>query len=171
MQVLNVHQRSFEVPAGRIAPLLDRLASDEDRLWPSYRWPRMRLDRPLQVGAAGGHGPIRYDVEMYEAGRVVRFRLRAPSGFDGFHAFEVVPTGAGRTMLRHVLHMTARGPALVTWPIVFRPLHDALVEDCLDSAARALGETPAARPWSPWVRFLRRVFRLFVGRQAIRLAR
>jgi len=121
----------------------------------------MRLNRPLQVGATGGHGPIRYEVEAYEPGRLVRFRLHAPPGFDGFHAFEVVATGADETTLRHVLQMTARGSALLTWPIVFRPLHDALVEDCLDRAARAIGEQPASRPWSLWVRFVRRLFRLF----------
>jgi hypothetical protein len=164
MQVRNVHQRSFGVPPRQIAILLDGLASEEDRLWPSSRWPRMRLDRPLQVGAAGGHGPIRYEVETYEPGRIVRFRLRAPRGFDGFHAFEVVAIGAERTTLRHVLEMTARGPALLTWPIVFHPLHDALVEDCLDGAARAVGEAPASRPWSLWVRVLRRAFRLLARR-------
>lgn len=119
----------------------------------------MRLDRPLQVGAAGGHGPIRYEVEAYEPGRIVRFRLHAPRGFDGFHEFEIVATGAQQTRLRHVLEMTAHGPARITWPIVFRPLHDALVEDCLDGAARAVGEPPASRPWSLWVRILRRGFR------------
>jgi hypothetical protein len=159
VQVRNVHQRSFDVPPARIAILLDGLASKEDRLWPSSRWPRMRLDRPLQTGAAGGHGPVRYEVEAYEPGRMVRFRLRAPSGFDGVHGFDVVAAGTGTT-LRHVLEMKARGQALITWPLLFRPLHDALVEDCLDDAARAVGGTPAARPWSPWVRVLRRAFRL-----------
>lgn len=168
MHVRNVHERSFRVPPRHVGILLDGLASEDDRLWPSSRWPRMRLDRPLQVGAAGGHGPIRYEVEAYEPGRIVRFRLQAPRGFDGFHAFEVVATGAERTTLRHVLEMTARGPALFTWPIVFRPLHDALVEDCLDSAARAVGEAPTLRRWSLGVRILRRGFRLLARRQAFR---
>jgi hypothetical protein len=130
----------------------------------------MRLDRPLQVGAAGGHGPVRYEVETYEPGRLVRFRLRAPRGFDGFHGFEVIATRAQRTTLRHVLEMTARGPALLTWPIVFRPLHDALVEDCLDSAARAVGEAPVLRAWPLGVRILRRGFRLLASRRAFREA-
>lgn len=126
----------------------------------------MRLDRPLQVGAVGGHGPIRYQVETYEPGRRVRFRLCAPRGFDGFHGFEVVPTGGRGTTLRHVLEMNARGPALLTWPLVFRSLHDALVEDCLDNAACALGEVPRSRLWSLWVRMLRAGFRLLARRHS-----
>lgn len=39
--------------------------------------------------------------------------------------------------------------------LVFRPLHDTLIEDCLDNAAYALGEAPRSRPWSLWVRTLR----------------
>jgi hypothetical protein len=165
--VRNVHQRTFDVRPEHVASLVDGLASEEDRLWPSTRWPRMRLDRPLQTGASGGHGPIRYDVETYERGRAVRFRLRAPRGFDGFHAFEVFADGGERTTLRHVLDMNTRGPALLTWPLVFRPLHDALVEDCLDRAARAVGQPPASRPWSLWVRMLRHGFRLLARRRAI----
>jgi hypothetical protein len=46
--------------------------------------------------------------------------------------------------------MQATGPARVTWPLVFGPLHDALLEDSL---ARATGEDPPQ--WSWWVRFLR----------------
>ena len=165
MRVGNVHERCFTVPSAQVGGLLDALASADDRLWPSTHWPRIRLDRPLQVGAAGVHGPIRYVVDAYEPGRSVRFRLQEPRGFDGFHGFEVIATGAQRTTLRHVLDMTPRGPALLTWPFVFRPLHDALVEDCLDNAARAVGETPASRPW-PWsVRMLRRGFRFLAGRK------
>lgn len=126
----------------------------------------MSLDRPLQVGAVGGHGPIRYEVEEYEPGRIVRFRLHAPHGFDGWHGFEVVAAGAQQTTLRHVLEMTAHGPALFTWPLVFQPLHDALVEDCLDRAAQAVGEASASRRWSLWVRILRRGFRILAGRRA-----
>ena len=166
MQVRNIHERRFNVAQDRVAVLLDGLASHADRLWPSARWPAMRLDRPLQVGAGGGHGPIHYRVEIYEPGSSVRFRLHAPSGFDGFHAFEVVPDGATGTTLRHVLDMNVRGPAMLTWPILFRPLHDALLEDCLDTAAGALGEPPRAVEWSLWVRTLRRAFRLLRQRRS-----
>jgi hypothetical protein len=118
----------------------------------------MRFDRPLAIGARGGHGPIRYDVDAYEPGRSVRFRFTAPRGFEGFHAYEV-DERAGRTILRHVLEMRASGAARATWPLVFRPLHDALIEDSLDRAEHAV-TGGVARPahWSAYVRFLRAAF-------------
>lgn len=166
-RVRNVHERHFAAAPDRVAAapdrvgaLLDGLGSPADRLWPSARWPPIRFDRPLQPGAIGGHGPVRYHVEAYEPGRRVTFRLQAPRGFDGFHRFELVPASDRGVTLRHVLEMDARGPALLTWPLIFRPLHDALVEDCLDCAATALGETPRLRPWPLRVRLLRRAFRV-----------
>jgi hypothetical protein len=57
--------------------------------------------------------------------------------------------------LRHTLEMTTHGPALLSWPVVFRPLHDALLEDSLALAQAALGERPNVRRWSNWVRLLR----------------
>ncbi len=159
MRVLNVHQRQFAASAPEVGALIDGLGSASDRLWPP-RWPRMRFDRPLGSGASGGHGPIRYDVELYEPGKRIRFRLRSPRGFDGFHGFEVVAEESGAT-LRHTLEMNAHGSARITWPLIFAPLHDALVEDGLDAAAIALHEQPRLQPWSWRVRFLRRLFRLF----------
>ena len=159
-RVHNIHERRFHASPERVGSLLDGLASANDRLWPSPRWPAMRFDRPLQVGAIGGHGPIRYHVEMYAPGSKVRFRLRSPRGFDGCHGFEILPAEGAGTTLRHVLDMEARGPAVVTWPFVFGPLHDALVEDCLDTAARELGEVVPPPKWSLRVRMLRGAFRL-----------
>ncbi|MFJ9342145.1 hypothetical protein ACIRP0_23010 [Streptomyces sp. NPDC101733] len=48
--------------------------------------------------------------------------------------------------------------ARVTWPLVWRHLHDACLEDALDRAERACADR-VARParWSPYVRFLRAV--------------
>jgi hypothetical protein len=118
----------------------------------------MTLDRPLSVGAVGGHGPVRYTVEAYEQEQSVRFRFTAPRGFIGTHGFEVESLGEGTTRLRHVLEMKTSGWATVTWPLVFRPLHDALIEDSFDRAERSLGLEPHPARWSPWVRLLRWVF-------------
>lgn len=164
MKVRNVHERVIDVPALDLAFLLDGLASPEDALWPRHLWPAMKFDRPLQVGAVGGHGPIRYTVEAYEPGQHVRFRFTAPRGFHGTHAFSVEPVDQGRARLRHILEMRTTGPARVSWPIVFRPLHDALVEDALDMAERRMGATPRPRGWSPWVRVLRGVLARRRGR-------
>jgi hypothetical protein len=62
----------------------------------------MRFDRPLAVGAIGGHGPIRYVVEAYDPGAMIRFRFTRPAGFDGVHGFTVVTRDEG-VVLRHDL--------------------------------------------------------------------
>lgn len=154
MKVVNVHDRKLDVSPAEAGALIDTLATGDDRLWPRDSWPRMRFDRPLGVGATGGHGPVRYLVEAYSPGESVRFRFLGPTGFDGFHGYSVVREG-GSVILRHVLQMQARGPALVTWPLVFRPLHDALMEDSLARAEEALGLPATVRPWSSWVKLLR----------------
>src|SRR5258706_10809497 len=89
LYVYNVHARNLAAPADAVGALLDSLASPNDRLWPRESWPRMTLDRPLAVGARGGHGPIGYAVEDYRPGRHVRFRFHAPQGFAGTHALDV----------------------------------------------------------------------------------
>jgi hypothetical protein len=155
LRVLNVHQRSIPRPAAEVGRLIDSLASERDRLWPRALWPAMRFDRPLGVGADGGHGPIRYSVVAYEPGRRVRFRFSAPRGFNGWHELEVLSEGDG-TQLRHTLEMNTEGRALLTWPLAIRWLHDACLEDAFATAEASLGLAPTVVPWSPWVKFLRR---------------
>ncbi|UXY16259.1 hypothetical protein N8I74_04360 [Chitiniphilus purpureus] len=155
MQVLNIHQRTFDMDPAVVGALLDTLASKDDRLWPGQAWPRMRLDRPLGEGAAGGHGPIRYMVEHYVPGRAIRFRFGGPPGFDGLHAFEILTGPQQAVILRHTLQMKARGWAMLSWPLVYRPLHDALLEDALATAQASLGLAPQLPAWSRWVRVLR----------------
>lgn len=165
MRVLNIHERDLDATVPEVGRLIDALSSPADVLWPSRHWPAMRFDRPLQVGATGGHGPIRYFVEAYEPGRRVQFRFTGPRGFVGFHALDVQEIAPGRTRLRHVLQMETAGPAVLTWPLVFRWLHDALLEDALDQAETAVGAVgavyrkPPRRRWSLWVRILRSVLR------------
>lgn len=149
----NVHERALPVPADQAGALLDHLAGPDDSLWPAPRWPALRLDRPLGVGAQGGHGPVRYHVTEYEPGHRVRFT------FDraiGVHEFRVVPDGAAQCRLVHILEGRLHGSTLLRWLVAVRWLHDALVEDALDNAELALTGT-LAQParWSPWVRFLR----------------
>jgi len=155
MKVRNVHERRMNTSLAEAGKLLDSLSSATDNLWPHETWPPMRFDKPLQPGATGGHGPVRYFVKSCEPGKNVYFEFTAPTGFNGFHGFELEEVDANCTVLRHVLEMNARGPALFTWPLVFRPLHDALLEDSLDKAEENLGFTPAGASWSAWVKFLR----------------
>ena len=51
--------------------------------------------------------------------------------------------------------MTLNGPAFLTWPLIIRPLHDALLEDALATAEASLGMIPKMQTWSPWVKLLR----------------
>ena len=179
MQVYNTHERRLDAAPDEVGALLDTLASDDDRLWPRGSWPAFLLDGPLAVGSAGGHGPVRYTVEEYVPGRRLRLRFGAPRGFDGFHEFTVRPacsdgtdgpaspgSPAGpaspavpdSTVLAHLLAMRAHGPARVSWPLVFGPLHDALFEDLLDRAEHAVaGRVRRPARWSAWVRLLRAV--------------
>lgn len=157
--VHNVHERHLSTPVETVGSLIDTLASASDQLWP-HRWPPLRLDRPLAIGATGGHGPIRYHVETYIPGQRVRFRFEAPAGFDGHHEYVAVRTSERTAVLRHTLVMQPSGSARLTWPLLFRPLHDALMEDSLCTGAAALGvDVPDPPRWSRRVRLLRAVAR------------
>ena len=47
--------------------------------------------------------------------------------------------------------MKVKGQALFTWPIVFRPLHDALIEDAFNKAGGQLGLSAADSDRNTWV--------------------
>lgn len=158
--IQNVHERRLPIPSEAGGRLIDALASPTDELWPAEQWPAMRLDRPLSVGARGGHGPIRYHVEDYVPGQLVRFRFEAPAGFDGYHEYLILRTAEADTVLRHSLLMQTTGSARVSWPVLYRPLHDALIEDSLDKAGRSLRVgVPEPHGWSRRVRCLRALAR------------
>jgi len=149
--ILNVYERTYPVDPARLGDLLDRVADRNSPLWPPS-WPPMILDRPLSVGARGGHGPIRYHCTAYEPGHLAEFTFNLPI-FKGTHTFEVLDN-----TLRHTIHAQPRGLGHVAWPLAIRHLHDACLEDLLDHAADSLGHPPAHRArWSPYVRFLRHV--------------
>lgn len=158
MKVRSVHERRVSANATEIERLLATVASDDDRIWPRG-WPRIRFDRGLVVGAEGGHGPIRYRVEEVTPS-MVRFRFTPPrsgfaAGLEGQHSFVI----EGSTM-RHVLEGEAHGTMLLKWPLMIRPLHDALIQDLFDRVESELGNPPAKparHSW--WVRFLRWILR------------
>ena len=159
MRVLNVHERALSANLSAAGALIDALASSGDRLWPHERWPRMRFADGLGIGARGGHGPIRYTIVDVVPGRSIRFRFDAPKGFDGFHAFSAVAASDAETILRHTLEMRVGLATWLKWAAVYRPLHDALIEDALDKAVRALGGTAPLRPFSRWVGAMRWLIR------------
>lgn len=152
---LNIHERPLHAAPDQVGALIDTLASPKDALCPIYWWPRMQFDRPLSVGATGGHGTIRYFVEEYYPGKSITFRFTAPPEFTGFHGYEIVEKADQSVLLRHTLQITTHGRTRLSWPLMFRPLHDALIEDSLTMAQVSLGLSPQVQPWSLWVRFLR----------------
>jgi hypothetical protein len=155
MNVINIHERFLHAPAAEVGQLVDSLASSEDRLWPNHCWPAMKLDKPLGVGADGGHGPIRYVIESFTPGQLIWFRFTGPKGFDGGHGYEVVVEEGKPTLLRHTLRMKTTWPATISWPLMYRPMHDALIEDSLTNAQVSLGLEPEVKPWSFKVKMLR----------------
>lgn len=151
--VLNVHSRELPVPAG---PFVDRI----QELWPPL-WGKQEFDRPLGVGADGGHGPIRYHCVAYEPGSSITFAF---AGNEGTHTLS-----ASGTVLKHELVGNFGFAARLRWAFVIRWLHDACLEDFLDGCERAAGREPAAPArWSLWVRLVRRGFGL-ISRQPQRL--
>jgi hypothetical protein len=159
--VLNVHHRTIVATAAVVGALLDRLATADDALWPVPQWPPLRLDNGLNPGSRGGHGPIRYSVEAYEPGRRVRFAFDPVIGLVGYHELLVTAQGPDRCRLTHTLAGRTRAGARIGWPLAFRWLHDALIEDLMDRVEGAVngGATSGPRAtWTPWVRMLRRSF-------------
>ncbi|POH57735.1 hypothetical protein CVS28_14565 [Arthrobacter glacialis] len=157
--VYNTHRRVIVAPVNEVGILIDSLASKNDRLWPRSEWPAMRLDRPLNIGAAGGHGPVRYFVTAYEPGRRIEFQFTGPSGFTGHHSFTASSLSENSTLLRHELSLSPSGVAKLTWPLFFRPMHDALIEESLDLAENQFSSsTGAAHQRSLWTKILRAPF-------------
>ncbi len=94
-------------------------------------------------------------VEKYEAGKLVQFRFTAPRGFNGVHRLEVLQKGAKETELRHTIERNTEDTALLSWPILVRPLHNALVEDALTLVEEHLDLEKHVKYWSVYVRVLR----------------
>ncbi|GGK33495.1 hypothetical protein GCM10010124_27780 [Pilimelia terevasa] len=148
--IRNVHERALPVPADRVGRLLDRLASADDPLWPSPTWRPVLLDRPLGVGAAGGHGAIRYRVTRYEPGRLLACAFDPAIGLTGVHVFEVQERGPDRCVIRHRLEGRPTGAMRLLWPLLVRQCHDAVVEHLLDNAERHVTggvRAPVRYPW------------------------
>lgn len=156
--VSNIHEVVLPASVDRVGAILDTLATDDDALWPTDRWPRMHFREGLRLGAAGGHGPIRYRLVEHHPGRRLRFAFMAPKGLEGDHWFEVIPHDED-ALLRHGLVAHPRGAMRWQWPLVWRPLHDALVEDALARAVAVLAGRETDRSWPLHVRVLRRLAR------------
>ncbi len=155
MRITNLHERVLPTGGPVAESLINGLAGVDDRLWPHDRWPAMRLDGGLRVGSEGGHGPIHYRVIEHQPGRLVRFAFTAPEGLLGQHAYELAQD-AQTVVLRHTLNGRTTGRMRWQWPLLFRPLHDALIEDSFDRAVTAVSQTTyQPRRWPTRTRALR----------------
>jgi uncharacterized protein DUF3995 len=159
MRIESIHTRELPVPVQELGQILDTLAGPDDKIWPIERWPNdpIGFDRPLGVGARGGHGGIPYTVVAYEPGRRIAFEFEPGSGLRGHHRFEVEPIDSDRARMRHVLDVEANGIYRLVRP-VFLGMHDALVEDLLDKAElAATGRLARAARWPRWLRLANRI--------------
>jgi hypothetical protein len=174
VKIFNRHEIEIAAAPEEIGELIDTLATANDLLWPRFRWPRMRLNKPLSIGARGGHGPIGYWIEEYEPGGRILFRFENTQwisrGLEGYHTL-FMERGEHATKLVHEIVGTIRGRALLLWPLAIRPLHDALIEDALALAAKHFHPShPFPPELSLRVRILRRLARMRLpGKAAARL--
>ncbi|MBP2656336.1 MAG: hypothetical protein H6Q73_3905 [Firmicutes bacterium] len=153
--ITNIHTRNLIAPADIVGSLLDSLASKQDLLWPHEKWPPIHFDRPLSVGAVGGHSIIGYTIESYEPGKSILFRFNSPKGFVGTHGFFVEKINQNITQIRHEIHMKLEGSAKLWWPLRIRWIHDAIIEDAFDKAEAFVTGQPVNRQWSLWIKYLR----------------
>ncbi|MCU0326792.1 MAG: hypothetical protein MUF45_16355 [Spirosomaceae bacterium] len=158
MKVINIHKRVLNQPVSKIGELLDTLATNNDKMLATDKWPPMRLDKGLQVGSKGGHGSIRYFVTAYNPEKSITFQFDL-KGFNGFHRFNITELGTNQTELLHVIDMNTTGTATLKWVLAIRWLHDAYIEDAFDKVENLFTEDKKTSKWNLWVRFLRQVMK------------
>ena len=117
----------------------------------------MKFKDGLKVGAKGGHGPIRYTIEIFHPGEIIQFRFDKPQGFNGVHRFEIIELDSQNTFLKHSIDMKTNLRATLIWYITIKWLHDALIEDLLDRVENHYNNSKKRTKWSLWVKFLRKI--------------
>lgn len=159
MKVKNIHERVVRTSPERAFAIFESLATPQDKLWPRRGWPALRLDAPKEQLGRGGHGPIRYRVTEHRPGERTTFEFENAAlsrGLNGIHYFELERHGDEEFVARHVIEARLGWPAIIFWPVLIRPMHDALVEDALDNFEREATQTLArAYRYTPYVRLLR----------------
>ncbi|MFM6672720.1 MAG: hypothetical protein ACKPJO_21715, partial [Dolichospermum sp.] len=75
MKVINIHKRVIDEPISKIGELLNTLSTENDMMLATDKWPPMKLDKGLQIGSKGGHGPIKYFITEYNPQKSVTFQF------------------------------------------------------------------------------------------------
>ena len=156
MKVLNIHKRTIHQPKSKVSELLKTLSTENDLIWPKENWPEMKFKDGIQVGAKGGHGPIRYTVEKYDPNEIIQFRFSKPIGFNGIHKFEIRELSDKQTELKHTIDMNTEGKATLKWLFVIRSLHNALLEDGFDKLENIFSNEKRHSEWNIWVKMIRK---------------
>ena len=158
MKVVNLHKRIINQPKKEISKLIEKLASKEDKIWPHDKWSPMRFKDGLKVGSKGGHGIIRYTIVEFGVKHGIKFQFTSPKGFIGTHEFNIIELAANKTEVSHIIDMKTQGVATIQWIVFIRWLHDALIEDALDSIENHFSDEKKESTWSVWVKLWRWVF-------------
>ena len=157
MEVLNIHKRIIEQPKIKVADLFETLATDNDKVWPSEQWPKMKFKEGVKEGSKGGHGPIRYTITKFIPKAYIQFEFTKPKGFNGYHQLEIKEFEMDKTEIKHTIKINTTGIGILTWALAVRWLHNALIEDAFDKVENQFSENHKRTAWSFWVKFLRKV--------------
>lgn len=158
MKVLNIHKREIKQTKNEVAKLFRTLATETDLILATDKWPRMKLDKGLQVGSKGGHGPIKYFVTDYQQDNSITFQFDM-TGFNGSHKFEIFEIENNKTLLKHTIVMTTTGSATLKWALAIRWLHDAYIEDAFYKVENYFSKDKKYGEWSWWVKILRKTMK------------
>jgi hypothetical protein len=153
MQIVNIHTRHLPASIVQVGELIATAASADDRVWPHENWPRIFLDRPIQAGAVGGHGPITYRVSHYAPQERVRFEFA--SGSVGWHELQLQATGEHTCLLTHTIQTQPSFKFRIAWLLVIRHMHDALIEDLFDKLEAQFHPLKHPKRWNTYVKLLR----------------
>ncbi len=156
MKVRNIHKRIINKPKKVVVDAITTLSTENDKIWPKEKWPAMKFEDGIKIGAKGGHGSIRYLVERYNPSKIIQFRFEQPKEFSGIHKFEIREINDEKTEIRHTIDMKTSIKGSLMWFGGIRSLHNALLEDAFDKLENNFTYTQKVTPWNFWVKFLRK---------------
>lgn len=159
MQVINSHKRTLHEPIEKVSVLFRTLATHNDLVWPSEKWPAMRFKDGLKVGSKGGHGRIRYTIIKFKEGEYIKFQFSKPEGFNGTHELKITEKHEDVTEVSHEIRMRTSLKASFLWIFIIRWLHDALIEDAFDKVENYFTGNKKTTPYNPWVIFLKEAYK------------